>query len=29
MPFGKKPDNGGLLIDFDSVYYDLISPAIE
>ena len=29
MPFGKKPDNGGLLIDFDSVYYDLIFPAIE
>jgi hypothetical protein len=29
MPFGKKPDNWGLLIDFDSVYYDLIFPAIE
>lgn len=29
MPFGKKPDNGGLDIDFDSVYYDLIFPAIE
>ena len=29
MPFGKKPDNHGLLIDFDSVYYDLIFPAIE
>ena len=29
MPFGKKTDNGGLLIDFDSIYYDLIYPAIE
>ncbi|HKG90067.1 MAG TPA: TRAFs-binding domain-containing protein, partial [Nitrososphaeraceae archaeon] len=29
MPFGKKQDNGGLFIDFDSVYYDLIFPAIE
>lgn len=29
MPFGKKPDNGGLLIDFDSVYQDLIFPATE
>lgn len=29
MPFGKKPDNGGLLIDFDSVYKNLIYPAIE
>lgn len=29
MPFGKKPANGGILIDFDSVYYDLIFPAIE
>jgi tetratricopeptide (TPR) repeat protein len=29
MPFGKKPDNGGLLIDFDSVYKNLIFPAIE
>ena len=29
MPFGKKPDNGRLDIDFDSVYYDLIFPAIE
>jgi tetratricopeptide (TPR) repeat protein len=29
MPFGKKPDNSGLLIDFDSVYYDLIFPAVE
>jgi hypothetical protein len=29
MPFGKKPDNGGSDIDFDSVYNDLIFPAIE
>jgi hypothetical protein len=29
MPFGKKRDNGGLLIDFDSVYNNLIFPAIE
>ncbi|MDF2736275.1 MAG: hypothetical protein K0S93_131 [Nitrososphaeraceae archaeon] len=29
MPFGKKSDNGGSNIDFDSVYYDLIFPAIE
>lgn len=29
MPFGKKPDYGGLVIDFDSVYYDLIFSAIE
>jgi tetratricopeptide (TPR) repeat protein len=29
MPFGKKQDNSGLWIDFDSVYYDLIYPAIE
>jgi hypothetical protein len=29
MPFGKKSDNGGILIDFDSVYYNLIFPSIE
>ena len=28
MPFGKKPDAGGVLIDFDAVYSDLIAPAI-
>jgi hypothetical protein len=28
-PFGKKLDNSGLLIDFDSVCYDFICPAIE
>ncbi len=29
MPFGKKPSNAGFLIDFDSVYNDLIAPAIK
>ena len=29
MPFGKKPDGAGLLIDFDAVYHDLIAPAIR
>lgn len=29
MPFGQKPDAGGALIDFDSVYAELIRPAIE
>jgi tetratricopeptide (TPR) repeat protein len=28
MPFGKKPDAGGLMIDFDAVYKELIAPAI-
>lgn len=28
MPFGTKPDSGGLLIDFDAIYHDLIAPAI-
>jgi MAP3K TRAFs-binding domain len=28
MPFGKKADAAGALIDFDAVYQDLISPAI-
>jgi tetratricopeptide (TPR) repeat protein len=28
MPFGKKPSSMGFLIDFDSVYSDLIAPAI-
>jgi len=28
MPFGSKPTAGGALIDFDSVYHDLIAPAI-
>ncbi|MEW6601335.1 MAG: TRAFs-binding domain-containing protein [Nitrospirota bacterium] len=29
MPFGKKPNTAGVLIDFDAVYEDLIAPAIE
>jgi tetratricopeptide (TPR) repeat protein len=29
MPFGKKTDAGGLMIDFDAVYKDLIAPAVD
>lgn len=29
MPFGKKPGSAGAVIDFDSVYKKLISPAIS
>lgn len=29
MPFGKKLDASGRIIDFDAVYHDLITPAIE
>ena len=28
MPFGKKPDAAGNLVDFDAVYEELIRPAI-
>ena len=28
MPFGKKPDTSGMVIDFDAVYQDLIAPAV-
>lgn len=28
MPFGRKPDGTGRLIDFDAVYRDVIAPAI-
>jgi tetratricopeptide (TPR) repeat protein len=28
MPFGKKPDPAGAMIDFDAVYLDIIAPAI-
>jgi tetratricopeptide (TPR) repeat protein len=28
MPFGKKPDAAGAVIDFDAVYRELIAPAI-
>ena len=29
MPFGRKPDADGRLIDFDAVYEEFIKPAIE
>jgi tetratricopeptide (TPR) repeat protein len=29
MPFGKKPDGVGQMIDFDAVYRELIAPAIK
>ena len=29
MPFGKKNDGGGSIIDFDQVYSRIIKPAIE
>ena len=29
MPFGKKSSPGGSVIDFDSVYSNLIAPAVE
>ena len=29
MPFGRKPSGGGRLIDFDSVYRDVIHCAVE
>ncbi|HKW35259.1 MAG TPA: TRAFs-binding domain-containing protein [Candidatus Acidoferrum sp.] len=29
MPFGKKPDASGNLVDFDAVYQQLIAPAIK
>src|SRR3954453_10652898 len=29
MPFGKKPDVSGTLVDFDAVYQELIAPAIR
>ena len=28
MPFGKKPDASGSLVDFDAVYSELIAPAV-
>ena len=28
MPFGKKPDASGMVIDFEAVYQDLIVPAV-
>jgi tetratricopeptide (TPR) repeat protein len=29
MPFGKKPDQAGNVIDFDQIYTSLIAPAIQ
>ena len=29
MPFGKKPDTMGAIVDFDEVYQQIIKPAIE
>src|SRR5262245_18695949 len=29
MPFGRKPDAAGRLVDFDAVYRDLIAPAVR
>jgi tetratricopeptide (TPR) repeat protein len=29
MPFGKKPDSTGTMVDFDAVYQQLIQPAIK
>src|ERR1044072_8325949 len=29
MPFGKKPDATGSIVDFDAVYRDLVAPAIS
>mgnify|MGYP003674113395 CR=1 FL=1 len=29
MPFGKKPNASGSLVDFDAVYQELIRPSIE
>src|SRR6516162_2590001 len=29
MPFGRKPDADGRIIDFDAVYEQFIKPAIE
>ncbi|WP_200927308.1 TRAFs-binding domain-containing protein [Methylobacterium sp. Leaf100] len=29
MPFGKKPEEGGRIIDFDRVYREIIKPAVE
>src|SRR3954470_16473344 len=29
MPFGKKYDASGILVDFESVYSELIAPAVR
>jgi hypothetical protein len=29
MPFGRKPDAAGRVVDFDRIYADVMSPAVE
>lgn len=29
MPFGRKPDVAGRMVDFDRIYADVIAPAVE
>ncbi len=29
MPFGRKPDPSGRLIDFDAIYRELLAPAVD
>jgi hypothetical protein len=29
MPFGRKPDANGRVVDFDAVYLEVIRPAVE
>jgi tetratricopeptide (TPR) repeat protein len=29
MPFGKKPDATGRIVDFDAVHHDLIAPSVQ
>ena len=29
MPFGRKPDKTGMIINFDAIYQKIIKPAIE
>ena len=28
MPFGRKPEGGGRIVDFDAVYHQIIAPAV-
>ena len=29
MPFGRKPDAAGRMVDFDRIYAEIIAPAVE
>ncbi len=29
MPFGRKPDAAGRMVDFDRIYAEVIAPAVE